>query len=236
MLSVRNLDVFYGQIRALQDVSMEVRKGQIVSMVGANGAGKSTLMMAILQIQKPKRGTVLLEGEPLTGGTHRIVEKGVVLVPERRRLYANLTVEENLWMGAYTRRDKAAIVQDMTRLMDTFPIMRKRIGQYAGTLSGGEQQMVAIARGLLGNPKVLMLDEPSLGLAPMIIEQVFEIIREVRDQGATIFMTEQNAFKALEVSDYAYVLETGRNIMSGTGRELLNDPTVQEAYLGVKHY
>ena len=235
MLKINNLNVFYGQIHALRDLSLDVQKGHIVSMVGANGAGKSTLMMTIARILKAKSGTITVDGEPLRNEASQVLAQGIGLVPERRRLYANLTVRENLVMGAYLRKDKAGIAKDMEKMLDLFPIMRQRIKQYAGTLSGGEQQMVAIARGLMGRPKILMLDEPSLGLAPLMIKLVFETILEVRAQGTTIFMTEQNAFKALAISDYAYVIETGRSILSGPGQDLLRDPMVKQAYLGVRH-
>jgi branched-chain amino acid transport system ATP-binding protein len=235
VLKIKDLNVFYGQIHALRDLSLDVQKGHIVSMVGANGAGKSTLMMTIARILKAKSGTILVDGTPLCNEASQVLGQGVGLVPERRRLYANLTVKENLLMGAYLRRDKAGISQDMDKMLDLFPIMRTRIKQYAGTLSGGEQQMVAIARGLMGRPKILMLDEPSLGLAPLMIQLVFNTILEVRAQGTTIFMTEQNAFKALAISDYAYVIETGRSILSGPGQELLRNPMVKQAYLGVRH-
>jgi branched-chain amino acid transport system ATP-binding protein len=204
-------------------------------MVGANGAGKSTLMMTIARILKQRSGTITVDGQALPNEPSEVLGHGVCLVPERRRLYANLTVKENLVMGAYLRRDKAGIAQDMEKMFDLFPILRTRIKQYAGTLSGGEQQMLAIARGLMGRPRILMLDEPSLGLAPLIINLVFNTIKEVRDQGMTIFMTEQNANKALAISDHAYVIETGRNVLSGPGPELLRDPMVKKAYLGVRH-
>ncbi len=235
MLKIQSLNVFYGQIHALRDLSLEVGKGHIVSMVGANGAGKSTLMMTIARILKARSGTILVDGKPLTTEPSAVLAQGIGLVPERRRLYANLTVKENLVMGAYLRKDKDGVAEDMDRMFQLFPIMKERIKQYAGTLSGGEQQMVAIARGLMGKPKILMLDEPSLGLAPLIIRQVFDKIQEVRAQGTTIFMTEQNANKALAISDRAYVIETGRNILSGPGPELLRDPMVKKAYLGVRH-
>jgi branched-chain amino acid transport system ATP-binding protein len=235
VLKIQSLNVFYGQIHALRDLSLEVGKGHIVSMVGANGAGKSTLMMTIARILKARSGTILVDGKPLTTEPSAVLAQGIGLVPERRRLYANLTVKENLVMGAYLRKDKDGVAEDMDRMFQLFPIMKERIKQYAGTLSGGEQQMVAIARGLMGKPKILMLDEPSLGLAPLIIRQVFDKIQEVRAQGTTIFMTEQNANKALAISDRAYVIETGRNILSGPGPELLRDPMVKKAYLGVRH-
>jgi branched-chain amino acid transport system ATP-binding protein len=235
VLKIQDLNVYYGQIHALRDLTLEVQKGHIVSMVGANGAGKSTLMMTIARILKQRSGTITVDGQALPNEPSEVLGHGVCLVPERRRLYANLTVKENLVMGAYLRRDKAGIAQDMEKMFDLFPILRTRIKQYAGTLSGGEQQMLAIARGLMGRPRILMLDEPSLGLAPLIINLVFNTIKEVRDQGMTIFMTEQNANKALAISDHAYVIETGRNVLSGPGPELLRDPMVKKAYLGVRH-
>jgi branched-chain amino acid transport system ATP-binding protein len=235
VLRIQNLNVFYGQIHALRDLSLEVQKGHIVSMVGANGAGKSTLMMTLMRILKAKTGSIDVDGRPLTQEPSEVLAQGMCLVPERRRLYANLTVKENLIMGAYLRKDKDGVRVDMERMFDLFPIMKERIKQYAGTLSGGEQQMVAIARGLMGRPKILMLDEPSLGLAPLMIKAVFDKIQEVRAQGTTIFMTEQNANKALTISDHAYVIETGRVILSGPGQELLRDPMVKKAYLGVRH-
>ena len=235
MLKIQDLNVFYGQIHALRDLTLEVQDGHIVSMVGANGAGKSTLMMTIARILKQRTGTITLDDKPLPNEACDVLSHGVCLVPERRRLYANLTVKENLVMGAYLRRDKDGIAADMEKMFNLFPILRTRIKQYAGTLSGGEQQMLAIARGLMGRPKILMLDEPSLGLAPLVIKLVFETIQEVRAQGTTIFMTEQNANKALAISDYAYVIETGRNVISGPGPELLRDPTIKKAYLGVRH-
>lgn len=235
MLKVENINVFYDQIHALKNVSLQVESGQIVSIVGANGAGKSTLMMTLAGLLKTKSGTITYNGRPLPAEPYQVLAQGICLVPERRRLYANLTVKENLLMGAYLRKDKKGIQEDMERMLDLFPIMRQRISQYAGTLSGGEQQMVAIARGLMSRPKTLLLDEPSLGLAPLIIEQVFKTILEVKAQGTTIFLAEQNAYKSLEISDYAYVLETGRVILHGSGTELLHNPIVQQAYLGVRH-
>jgi len=235
MLKVDKLNVFYDQIHALRDVSLEVEPGKIVSMVGANGAGKSTLMLTLAGVLKARSGTIMYNDKKLPAEPHLVLAQGICLVPERRRLYANLTVRENLLMGAYLRKDKEGIKEDLENMLDLFPIMRQRINQYAGTLSGGEQQMVAIARGLMSRPKILLLDEPSLGLAPLIIEQVFQTILEVRAQGTTILLAEQNAFKSLEISDYAYVLETGKILLEGPGRQLLEDPLVQKAYLGVKH-
>ncbi|MFZ5754152.1 MAG: ABC transporter ATP-binding protein, partial [Bacillota bacterium] len=192
-------------------------------------------MMTLAGVLKARSGSIFYNGKPLPTEPHLVLAEGICLVPERRRLYANLTVKENLLMGAYLRKDKKGIQEDMEKMLDLFPIMRQRINQYAGTLSGGEQQMVAIARGLMSRPKILLLDEPSLGLAPLIIEQVFKTILDVKAQGTTIFLAEQNAFKSLEISDYAYVLETGRVILSGPGKELLDNPMVQQAYLGVRH-
>ena len=234
MLKVEKLNVFYGQIHALRDLSLDVGAGQIVAMVGANGAGKSTLMLTLAGVHHAKSGSITYAGEALPKEPHQVVAMGISLVPERRRLYANLTVKENLLMGAYLRKDKAGIEDDLEKAFNLFPIMKVRIKQFAGTLSGGEQQMVAIARGLMSRPRVLLLDEPSLGLAPLITEQVFQTILDVRAQGTTILLTEQNAFKSLAIADYAYVLETGTAILQGPGHELLNNPLVQQAYLGVK--
>jgi branched-chain amino acid transport system ATP-binding protein len=234
VLEINRINVYYGRIHALRDVTMKVEPGKIVSLVGANGAGKSTLMMTLAGVLKAKTGAITYEGRPLEREAHRVLAQGISLVPERRRLYANLTVRENLLMGAHLRRDNEGIRRDMEKMMSLFPIIRERLKQYAGTLSGGEQQMVAIARGLMSSPKILLMDEPSLGLAPLIIQQVFATIAELKAQGMTILLAEQNAFQALEISDTAYVLETGRITLSGSGRELLEDPRVQEAYLGVK--
>lgn len=235
MLKVDGLNVFYGRIHALRDVSMQVDHGKIVSMVGANGAGKSTLMMTLAGVLKPESGSITYDERPLADTPYKVLAQGICLVPERRRLYANLTVKENLLMGAHLRKDRSGINSDIDKMMDLFPIMRERVKQYAGTLSGGEQQMVAIARGLMSRPKILMLDEPSLGLAPLIIKQVFDTIVKLKEEeGMTILLTEQNAFQALEISDYAYVLETGHISLHGPGKELLEDTRVQEAYLGIK--
>ena len=234
MLNIENINVYYSRIHALRDVSMKVEDGVIVSLVGANGAGKSTLMMTLAGVLKSKTGSITLDGNPLANEANRVVAQGMALVPERRRLYANLTVKENLLMGAHLRKDKDGISKDMDHMMDLFPILRERVGQYAGTLSGGEQQMLAIARGLMSRPRILLMDEPSLGLAPLIIRQVFGIIKDLKKEGITILLAEQNAFQALEISDYAYVLETGRITLEGKGSKLLTDPRVQEAYLGVK--
>lgn len=233
MLEIKKLNVKYGQIHALHDVSLTVASGHIVSVVGANGAGKTTLMMTLAGLLSPSSGEILYEGTSLPKDAYKVLGRGICLVPERRRLYANLTVKENLLMGAYLRKDKACIQSDMDRMYTLFPIMQQRLKQYAGTLSGGEQQMVAIARGLMSRPRLLLLDEPSLGLAPIMVENMFKAIREINDQGMTILLAEQNAFQALDMSDDAFVMETGRIIVSGTGRALLNDPVVKKAYLGI---
>lgn len=234
MLKVNDINVFYGRIQALRDVSFEVPDNKTVSLVGANGAGKSTLMMTLAGVLKSKTGSIEINGEALAKDANHVLGQGMALVPERRRLYANLTVYENLLMGAHLRKDKDSIRSDIKKMEEMFPILGERKKQYAGTLSGGEQQMLAIARGLMGRPKILLMDEPSLGLAPIVIQQVFDIIGELKKQGMTILLAEQNAFKALEISDYAFVLETGKITLQGTGKELLQDERVQQAYLGVK--
>lgn len=235
MLEVSSLSVKYGEIQALRSVSLKVEIGRIIAVVGANGAGKSTLMMTLGGLLKPASGTILLDGRPYPTKPYEILAKGICLVPERRRLYANLTVKENLLMGAFLRRDKAEISADMEKMYELFPIMKQRVSQYAGTLSGGEQQMVAIARGLMSRPRLLLLDEPSLGLAPLLVKTVFEKIREIKASGTTILLAEQNAFQALEMADDAFVLETGKIILAGAGQDLINDPLVQQAYLGIRH-
>ena len=235
MLDIKDLVVKYGEIQALRGVSLQIDTGKIIAVVGANGAGKSTLMMTLGGLLKPASGTLLLDGQPYPGKPYEVLAQGICLVPERRRLYANLTVRENLLMGAFLRKDKPGIAADMEKMYELFPVMKERISQYAGTLSGGEQQMVAIARGLMSRPRLLLLDEPSLGLAPILMNTVFETIREIKAAGTTILLAEQNAFQALEMADQAFVLETGRIILSGTGECLINDPLVRQAYLGIRH-
>lgn len=235
MLEIKELCVKYGEIRALRSVSFAVKPGKIIAVVGANGAGKSTLMMTLGGLLKPASGSLLLDGKAYPEKPYEVLSQGICLVPERRRLYANLTVRENLMMGAFLRSDKAEINSDMEKMFELFPVMKQRTSQYAGTLSGGEQQMVAIARGLMSRPRLLLLDEPSLGLAPLLVKTVFEKIREIREAGTTILLAEQNAYQALEMADQAFVMETGRIILSGTGQELICDPLVQKAYLGVCH-
>jgi len=235
MLKIRDLNVFYGRIHALKDVSIDVAKGQIVTIIGANGAGKSTLMWTLADVLKPTKGSIIYNEKPLPSETHDVAARGIILVPERRRLYASLTVKENLMMGAFLRRDVEGVRRDLEYVYNLFPILKERQGQYAGTLSGGEQQMTAIARGLMSRPQILLLDEPSLGLSPIYTAEVFETILHIKEQKTTIVLAEQNANKALSIADQAYVLETGRRVLSGTGKQLLENPQVQEAYLGVKH-
>jgi len=235
LLSVEGLNVFYGEaIHALRDVSFTVPAGEIVSIIGANGAGKSTLMWTLAGLLRPKSGRIIFGDRPLPAVPHLAVAAGIALVPERRRLFANLTVRENLALGAYRRNDRAGISQDEEYVYGLFPVLKQRSAQYAGTLSGGEQQMLAIARGLMSRPRLLLLDEPSLGLAPVLANQVFAAIQEISRQGTTILLVEQNAFKALEIAQDACVLETGRIVLSGKGSDLLRNPAVQAAYLGVR--
>jgi branched-chain amino acid transport system ATP-binding protein len=235
LLSVEGLNYFYGEaIHALRDVSFAVDEGEIAAIIGANGAGKSTLMWTLVGLLQPKSGTITFNGRPVRPIPHQAVAAGIALVPERRRLFPNLTVRENLTLGGYLRRDKAGLAKDEEHVFSLFPVLRERLTQYAGTLSGGQQQMLAIARGLMSRPKLLLLDEPSLGLAPVLVHQVFDAIQEIARQGTTILLVEQNALKALEISLRAYVLEVGRIVLQGTGKELLRNPTVQAAYLGVR--
>ena len=232
MIDVKDLHVHYGGIHALKGVSFSVNKGEIVSMVGANGAGKTTTLRAISGILQYK-GTVSFDGETL-GGTapHRIVRRGIAHSPEGRGVFPNLTVMENLEMGAFIRSDRAEIQKDFEHCFELFPRLKERVRQLAGTLSGGEQQMLAMSRALMSRPKLLMLDEPSLGLAPLIVAQIFEIVKKVNAEGMTILLVEQNARMALEISHRAYVVETGKITLSGSGRELLSDARVIDSYLG----
>jgi len=233
MLKIENLSVFYGGIHALQGVSLEVPEGKIVTLIGANGAGKSTTLKAIVGLVKPATGSITWNDQPLVGkATKDIVESGVVLVPEGRRVFANLTVDENLSLGAYARNDKKAIESDRQRVFSLFPRLLDRMRQKAGTLSGGEQQMLAVGRAMMTRPKLLMMDEPSLGLAPLVVKGIFDIIKEINAEGTTILLVEQNAKAALEAAHFGYVLETGRITMSGEGKKLLADDGVRKAYLG----
>lgn len=231
MLNITDLSASYGHIRALRDVSIDADEGQIVSIIGANGAGKSTLLRCISAQVKPTGGKIEFMGKPLPRKPHKVVAEGITQVPEGRRTFSGLTVKDNLLVGGYLYPKKEQ-EKDLERMYELFPILKERKNQYAGTLSGGEQQMLAIARGLMSRPKVLLLDEPSLGLAPILVNQVCKLICEIRKTGITILLVEQNARKALRICDKAYVLENGRITLSGTGRELLNSPAVQKAYLG----
>ena len=233
LLEVEDLHVFYGQIHALRGLSLELGKDEIVTLIGANGAGKSTTLKAISGILDPAEGEVRLEGAPLGHvPPHDVVGLGIVQVPEGRRIFGRLTVRENLRMGAFLRNDKDGIKQSEERMLDMFPVLRERILQIAGTLSGGEQQMLAMARGLMSEPRVLLLDEPSMGLAPMLVEQVFEVVQDIRKEGVAVLLVEQNAFMALQIADRGYVMETGEIVLSGSGAELLENEEVRRAYLG----
>jgi len=233
VLTVEGLECRYGKVAAVRDLSLEVRQGELVSLIGANGAGKTTTLKAISGVLAPSAGRIVFEGEDIThASARRVLELGIAHCPEGRRMFPYMTVRENLEMGCYLRRDRAGIEADMRRLYERFPILSERRAQAAGTLSGGEQQMLAISRALMSRPKLIMFDEPSLGLAPNIVELMFDIISQIRAEGVTVIMVEQNAFAALELSDRSYVLEQGRVSFTGTGRALLNDPHVKKAYLG----
>ena len=233
LLTVDGLETFYGSIQALKGVSFEVPKGSIVTLLGANGAGKSTTLKSISGLVPPARGTVTFTGRRIDGlPSEQIVRLGISHVPEGRELFPELTVLENLKMGAYTRTEKRAIERSLERAQAHFPILAERRLQLAGTLSGGEQQMLAIGRALMAEPRLLLLDEPSLGLAPMLVEEIFRIIREIHDNGTTVLLVEQNANKALSIADYGYVLETGTVSLAGDSRQLLRDDHVRRAYLG----
>lgn len=234
LLKVSNIETFYGQIQALKGISLNVEEGKIVTLLGANGAGKSTTMKTIVGLLKPKKGSVDFLGENVTGlRPDQLLRKGVALVPEGRAILSSMSVIENLDMGAYHRKDKN-IERDIEEVMERFPILRERQSQLAGTLSGGQQQMLAIARALLSKPKLLLLDEPSMGLAPLIVADIFKIIREIKDAGTTVLLVEQNAKQALKIADYGYVMETGKIIIEGKASNLLEDPRIVEAYLGRK--
>jgi branched-chain amino acid transport system ATP-binding protein len=233
ILAVEDLHVFYGSIHAVRGVSLEIEADQIVTLIGANGAGKTTTLKAISGILAPAVGRVCLDGDDLANvSPHRLVERGIVQVPEGRRIFGRLTVQENLDMGAFLRRDKMAVRDTEERVLAMFPVLRERIHQVAGTLSGGEQQMLAIARGLMAKPRLLLLDEPSMGLAPMLVEKIFETVLDIRKQGVPVLLVEQNAFMALQITDRGYVIETGEIVLEGSGVELLANGKVKEAYLG----
>jgi len=233
VLSVEALECRYGKVAAVRDLSLEVKQGELVSLIGANGAGKTTTLKAISGVLAPSAGRIVFEGADITrASARRVLELGIAHCPEGRRMFPYMTVRENLEMGCYLRRDKAGIEADMRRLFERFPILGERSTQAAGTLSGGEQQMLAISRALMSRPKLVMFDEPSLGLAPNIVERMFDIIRQIRAEGVTVIMVEQNAARALELSDRGYVLELGRNRFEGPGPTLLADPRVRQLYLG----
>ena len=233
LLKVTDLVVSYGGIEALKGISFEVEQGQIVTLIGANGAGKSTTLRTISGLVPPRDGRIYFEGRDITDfNTQKIVETGIAMVPEGRRVFANLTVLENLRIGAYLRKDKEVIEEDINYVYDLFPRLKERSWQLAGTLSGGEQQMLAVGRAVMTRPKLIMMDEPSLGLAPLVVKDIFKIIRTLKSTGMTVLLIEQNANAALHACDYAYVMETGRITTSGTGEELLASEAIQEAYLG----
>ncbi|WP_366922292.1 ABC transporter ATP-binding protein [Metallumcola ferriviriculae] len=233
MLKVTDLQVSYGHVHALKGISLEVKQGEIVTLIGANGAGKSTLLRTISGLIRPSHGSITFEEEEVDRlSPDTVVNRGLVQVPEGRKIFSNMTVAENLKVGAYQRKDKEQVKEDLEEVYSLFPILKDRLDQMAGTLSGGEQQMLALSRGLLSKPKLMMLDEPSLGLAPVLVDTVFDVIEKVRDKGITILLIEQNAHLALETAERAYVLETGKIVLSGDSKTLLNDQAVIEAYLG----
>jgi len=233
MLEIRDLEVCYGKIAAVRGLNIEVRAGELVTLIGANGAGKTTTLKYISGLLPATRGSLTFKGQDINGtSAAETLAMGIAHCPEGRRVFPYMTVEENLEMGCYLRRDHQAIQEDMAALFERFPVLKERRRQAAGTLSGGEQQMLAISRVLMSRPKLVLFDEPSLGLAPNLVERTFDIIREIRDQGVTVLMVEQNAFAALELCDRAYVLESGKVVLQGTGADLLKNPDVREAYLG----
>jgi branched-chain amino acid transport system ATP-binding protein len=233
MLELRGVSTHYGLVQVLRDMDIEVYPGEIVCLLGGNASGKTTTLKTILGMVRPSRGDVFIDGERVTGLTTReIVSRGVTMVPENRRLFTKMTVRENLELGAYQRTDRDGVREDLERVLDIFPRLRERLGQKAGTLSGGEQQMVAVARALMARPKVLLMDEPSMGLAPVLVQQNFELIRSINEQGTTVFLVEQNANMALSIADRGYVLQTGQIVLADTAENLLNNPLMREAYLG----
>ena len=233
MLEVKDLNVYYGMIQAIKGISFEVNQGEVIALIGANGAGKTTTLHAVTGLTPVKSGHIFFEGKDITKvPAHKIVSMGMAHVPEGRRVFAQLSVYQNLKMGAYTRKDKDEIRQTLDMVYEHFPRLEERKNQMAGTLSGGEQQMLAMGRAMMSEPKLLMLDEPSMGLAPILVEQIFDIIRELHKAGATILLVEQNAQMALQVANRAYVLETGKITLSGSGKELLESDSIKKAYLG----
>lgn len=233
LLEVKGLEVYYGVIQSLKGIDFEVNEGEIVTLIGANGAGKTTTMQSVIGLIPPKAGTVSFEGKDITHlHCHKIVSLGMSQVPEGRRIFQELTVYQNLLMGAYIQKDKKAIKEDIKKIYARFPRLEERKNQIAGTLSGGEQQMLAMGRALMSRPKLLMLDEPSMGLSPLLVDEVFTIIKDLNKEGTTVLLVEQNAGKSLAISDRAYVLENGKIVLSGTGEELLQSEEVKKAYLG----
>ncbi len=234
LLAVRDLSVSYGGIKAVKHLNLELRQGELVSLIGANGAGKTTTLKAICGLLAPQSGEVLFDGRSIKGqGAWTLVSQGLVMVPEGRGIFTRMSIDENLRMGAYLRQDKAQIEADIESVYQRFPRLKERHKQLAGTLSGGEQQMLAMGRALLAKPRLLLLDEPSMGLAPIMVDKIFEVVRDVAQQGVTVLLVEQNAHRALEMADRAYVLDSGEVALSGPARELLGNPQVQAAYLGV---
>jgi branched-chain amino acid transport system ATP-binding protein len=233
VLELRNVSTHYGLVAVLRDVDMEIYAGEMVCLLGGNASGKTTTLKTILGYVSPSEGEVVLDGEVVSGlTTTEVVKRGVSMVPENRRLFPDMTVEENLQLGAYLRKDRKAVEQIKATVFETFPRIRERLKQKAGTLSGGEQQMVAMGRALMADPKILLMDEPSMGLAPILVEQVFEIIRKIRELGKTVFVVEQNANMALSIADRGYVIQTGQVVLSDTAENLLRNPLMREAYLG----
>ncbi len=233
MLEIKDIEVFYGMIQAIKGVSFEVNEGEVIALIGANGAGKTTILHSITGLIVPKKGEILFEGQDITSTpAHKIVSMGMAHVPEGRRVFAQLTVLENLKMGAFTRKDKDEIEESLIRVYKRFPRLEERKNQMAGTLSGGEQQMLAMGRALMSRPRIILMDEPSMGLSPIFVNEIFDIIREVSEGGTTVLLVEQNAKKALAIADRAYVLETGKIVLDGKAEDLLNDDSVKKAYLG----
>jgi branched-chain amino acid transport system ATP-binding protein len=233
ILELRNVSTHYGLIAVLREVSLEIHSGEIVCLLGGNASGKSTTLRTVLGMVVPSQGEVLFEGRPISGlPTKEIVSRGLTMVPENRRLFSRMTVRENLELGSYLRKDKPKVKEDLEQVLELFPRLRERLSQKAGTLSGGEQQMVAMGRALMADPKVLLMDEPSMGLAPVLVEQVFQTIQDVNRMGTTIFMVEQNAHMALAIADRGYVLQTGRIVLGETAKDLVENPQMQKAYLG----
>ncbi|MCI9546594.1 MAG: ABC transporter ATP-binding protein [Lachnospiraceae bacterium] len=233
MLEIKDIEVYYGMIQAIKGISFEVNEGEVIALIGANGAGKTTILHTITGLLSPKKGSVIFEGKDITKiPAHKIVSLGMAHVPEGRRVFAELTVYENLKMGAYTRKDKEEITGTLEMVYKRFPRLQERKNQLAGTLSGGEQQMLAMGRALMSHPKIIVMDEPSMGLSPILVNEIFDIIQEVSAGGTTVLLVEQNAKKALSIADRAYVLETGRIVLDGDADKLMNDDSIKKAYLG----